>query len=175
MKAQNKSVPHGEGQKIGKVVTINLPADQVYTFWKNLENLPKFMRHLKSVTDLGNGKSHWVVNGPVGKHVEWDAEIIEDKPNEMISWRSLHGSDVDNAGSVWFQPSHSGAGTDVKVVMKYVPPAGKLGAAVAKIFGRDAESELEEDLYILKALLETGRTPDKREVKERAHGAIGGA
>lgn len=166
-KSSHVSVPGGEGKKVGKIVTVNLPVEQVYAFWRNLENLPRFMRHLESVHDLGGGRSHWVVQGPGGKRVEWDAEIIEDKPNEMISWRSLSGADVDNAGSVWFQRA-PGMGTDIKVLMKYSPPAGKLGVVIAKMFGRDAEAELEEDLFILKALLETGRAPEKVHASDRA-------
>jgi uncharacterized membrane protein len=159
-KTSRASVAGGEGKKVAKIVTINQPVEQVYGFWRNLENLPRFMRHLESVNDLGGGRSHWVVNGPAGKRVEWDAEIIEDKPNEMISWRSIEGSGVANAGSVWFQPAAGDMGTDVKVAMKYSPPAGKLGVAIAKLFGRDAEAELEDDLFIFKALMETGKVPD---------------
>lgn len=168
-KGMESGVADGEGKKVGKIVTINLPVAQVFAFWRNLENLPKFMRHLESVHDLGSGRSHWVVKGPAGKVVEWDAEIIEEKPNEMISWRSLPGADVDNAGSVWFEPVQEGTATNIKVVMKYSPPAGKLGAMIAKLFGRDADLELNEDLYILKALLETGRVPDADEIKRSTH------
>lgn len=160
-----KSVPDGAGSKVHKMVTINRPVAQVYSFWRNLENLPQFMRHLESVHDLGNLKSHWVVKGPAGKRVEWDAEIVDEKENEMISWRSLPGSQVDNAGSVWFEPYMEGSATNLKVSLKYSPPGGKLGAVVAKIFGRDAESELDDDLFILKALLETGRMPSDAEIK----------
>lgn len=164
-KRSSAAVPDGAGEKVHKVITINKPVDQVFAFWRNLDNLPQFLRHLESIRDLGGGRSHWVVKGPAGKLVEWDAEIIEEKENQMISWRSLEGANVDNSGSVWFEGTSDGSETDLKVSMKYSPPGGKAGVAVAKLFGRDADAELEEDLFILKALLETGRAPDEKEVK----------
>ncbi len=148
------AVAGGKGLKLEKAVTIGRPPSEVYAFWRRLENLPRFMHHLESVTERDSTHSHWVVKGP-RKPVHWDAEIIEDRPNEMISWRSLPGADVDNAGSVWFTPAPGGRGTAVKVALKYSPPAGKLGARIAKLWGRDAEAEIEEDLLRFKALLET--------------------
>ena len=114
------------------------------------------MRHVESVTVQDHVHSHWVVKTLAGKLVEWDAELIEEKEDEMLSWRSLPGSEVDNAGSVWFTPVPGGKGTMVRVELKYVPPAGKLGVLAAKLFGRDAEAEIEEDLSRLKKLLEGG-------------------
>src|SRR6266550_2678669 len=140
------SVPSRKGVRVDKQVTINLPVSEVYSFWVNLENLARFMRNVESVTVKDETHSHWRVKTGAGKVMEWDAEIIEQRPNEMISWRSLPGAEVDNAGSVWFQPAPDGRGTVVKVEMKYDPPAGKFGAAIAKIFGADAESEIEESL-----------------------------
>jgi uncharacterized membrane protein len=155
--ARHVSVPSGKGIRVDKTITISLPPEQVYSFWRRLENLPQFMTHIESVTEKDSEHSHWVVKG-AGKTLEWDAEIIEDEPNRMISWRSLPDADVDNAGSVWFTPARSGMGTKVKVSLKYLPPAGKLGAVVAKVFGQDAKSEIEEDLGRVKTLLERQST-----------------
>ena len=143
-----------------KAITIQRPIAQVYAFWRQLDNLPQFMRHVESVTVQDDLHSHWAVKTLAGKVVEWDSEIIEERENEMLSWRSVPGADVDNAGSVWFTPIPGDEGTVVRVELKYVPPAGKTGALVAKLFGRDAESEIEEDLLRLKSVLETGRPPE---------------
>ncbi len=153
------SVPSGKGSKVEMAITINAPVAQVYQFWRQLENLPRFMRHLESVTQKDSNHSHWSVRTPRDKLVHWDAELIEERENEMLSWRSLPGADVDNAGSVWFTPAPGGRGTMLKVALKYSPPAGKLGMMLAKLWGRDAEAEIKEDLYRLKSLLETGETP----------------
>ena len=148
------SVPSGKGTKVEKNITLMVPPSQVYAFWRRLENLPRFMTHLESVTQIDAARSHWVVKGPAGKSVQWDAEIIEDRPNELISWRSLPGSEVDNAGSVWFTSMSNNTGTIVKVALKYSPPAGMLGIAIAKLWGDDAATGIEEDLQRLKSLLE---------------------
>ena len=153
------SVASGQGIKVERAITIGAPLQEVYAFWRRLENLPRFMPHLESVTQTDPKHSHWAVRGPRGKVVHWNAEVIEERENEMISWRSLPGADVDNAGSVWFTRAAGGRGTVIKVALKYEPPAGKLGATIAKIFGRDAVGELAKDLYRLKSLLETGEAP----------------
>jgi uncharacterized membrane protein len=158
--SRHVSVPPDEGVRVDKAITINRPIAEVYSFWRDLVNLPRFMRHLQSVTIQDDLHSHWAVKTVAGKVLEWDAEIIERRDNEMISWRSAPGADVDNAGSVWFTAVPGGIGTLVRVQLKYVPPAGKAGAMIAKMFGRDADSEIEEDLYRLKSLLETGRVPE---------------
>ena len=158
--SRHVSVPPDEGIRVDKAITIAKPAKEVYSFWRRLDNLSRFMRHVESVTVKDELHSHWVVKTVAGKKLEWDAEIIEQKENEMISWRSAPGADVDNAGSVWFTGVPGGQGTVVRVELKYVPPAGAAGAAVAKVFGRDADSEIEEDLNRLKSLLETGSLPE---------------
>ena len=152
------SLKSGEGTKVEKSVTISRPPQEIYSFWRQLENLPRFMQHIQSVTRSGGGISHWVVKTSHGRTLEWDARIIEDKPGQMISWQSLEGADMDNAGSVWFTPSPDGRGTVVKVSMKYSPPGGKFGAIIAKLFGDSAEKEMDEDLARLKNLLETGKS-----------------
>src|SRR5947207_10424545 len=140
------SVPADEGIRVDKSVLIHRPVPEVFAFWKTLQNLPRFMRHLESIEIRDNLHSHWVVRTVGEKKLEWDAEIIEQRENEMISWRSTPAADVDHAGSVWFKPQLEGRGTEVRVSLKYLPPAGKAGALFARIFGRDAASEIEEDL-----------------------------
>jgi len=154
--SRHVSVPSDEGVRVDKAITIEKPISEVYSFWRRFENLPRFMRHLESVTVQDNLHSRWVVEAFGGKKLEWDAEIIEERNNEMISWRSLPGADVDNAGSVWFTPVPGGTGTVVRLEMKYVPPGGKTAVLISKLFGQDAESEIEEDLNRSKTLLETG-------------------
>ena len=153
------SVPPDEGVRVDKAITIERPISYVYSFWSHLQNLPCFMRHLESVTIRDELHSHWAVKTVCGKLLEWDAEVIEQRENEMISWRSTPGADVDNAGSVWFTNVLDGKGTLVRVELKYIPPAGKAGVFFAKILGEDADAEIEEDLRRLKALLEKGEMP----------------
>ena len=152
------SVEGGRGVKVEKSVTINKSPEELYSFWLNFENLPRFMKHLEEVRVTGDGTSHWVAKGPAGMSVEWDAESYNLKENEMIAWRSLEGSQVANAGSVHFRPAPEGRGTEVRVVLKYDPPAGVLGAWVAKLFGEAPEQQIEEDLRRFKGLMETGET-----------------
>ena len=152
------SVRGGHGTKVEKSVTIDRPPAELYGFWRNFENLPRFMKHLESVKVSGDERSHWVAKGPAGTSVEWDAEVYNEKENEMIAWRSLEGSEVANAGSVHFEPAAGGRGTVVRVVLKYDPPAGKLGAAVARLFGESPSQQIDEDLRRFKQLMETGET-----------------
>ncbi|HEX6285689.1 MAG TPA: SRPBCC family protein [Pyrinomonadaceae bacterium] len=135
---------------------VNRPPDEVYRFWRNLENLPRFMKHLESVQDLGDARSHWVAKGPAGTTVEWDATMIADVPGEVITWRSLDDSDVDNAGAVRFEAAPGNRGTIVKVNIQYNPPAGVIGATVAKLFGEEPEQQLDDDLRRFKQVLEVG-------------------
>jgi uncharacterized membrane protein len=153
------SLKSGEGMKMEQSITIHRSPEEIYSFWRQLENLPRFMQHIKSVTQLGTGVSHWVVQTTHGAKFEWDARLIEDKPNQMLSWQSLDGADVDNAGSVWFIPAGDGKSTVVKVSMKYAPPGGKLGALMAKYFGDSAEKQMMEDLMRLKNLMEAPGHP----------------
>jgi uncharacterized membrane protein len=148
------SLQSREGVKVEKSITINRAPHEVYAAWRNFENLPRFMHHLESVTERENGISHWVVQTPTGKRLEWDAEIIEDRPNEMISWQSLDNADVKNAGSIWFKPARTVGATDVKLSMKYSPPGGKVTAALAKIFGTGASKTVVEDLSRFKEFME---------------------
>jgi uncharacterized membrane protein len=154
--SENVSVPAGRGIKVEKSVTINRPPEELYSFWRNFENLPRFMNHLESVRLTGEGRSHWVAKAPAGRSVEWDAEIYNEKEGEMIAWRTLENADVDSAGSVHFEQAAGGRGTVVRVVLKYDPPGGKLGALVARLFGENPEQQIAEDLGRFKQLMETG-------------------
>ena len=135
---------------------VNLPPEEVYNFWRDFQNLPRFMRHLESVVDMGDGRSRWKAKGPAGTEVEWDATIIADVPGEVITWRSLEGSDVDNAGAVRFERATGGRGTIIKVNIEYNPIGGVLGAAVAKLFGEEPEQQMDDDLRRFKQILEIG-------------------
>jgi uncharacterized membrane protein len=152
------SIPAGQGIKVEESVTIQKPADELFRYWRNLENLPRVMKHLVAVRDLGNNRSHWVAKG-LGTNVEWDAEIITERTNEMIGWRSLEGSTVATAGSVHFKPAPGNRGTEVKVSLSYNPPAGRVAHVLAWLAGRDPESEVREDLRSFKRLMETGTVP----------------
>ncbi|PMB08854.1 cyclase [Fischerella thermalis CCMEE 5273] len=142
--------------KVEKTVTINKSADELYRFWHNFENLPRFMKHLKNVEVHDDKKSHWIANAPLGQSVEWDAYILEDRENEFISWASAEGSDIDNSGFVRFTKAPGDRGTEVKVVMKYNPPGGALGAAIAKLFGEEPEQQIGDELRRFKMLMEAG-------------------
>lgn len=148
------SVKGNAGVKVEKSVTINAPVADIYAFWRKFENLPRFMNHLESVTETDSTKSHWVAKAPLGTKVEWDAEIIAETPNELISWRSLEGASVANAGSVHFHPATGGRGTVVKVSLKYDPPGGTLGAALAWLFGEEPSLQVADDLRRFKRLME---------------------
>jgi len=144
------------GIKIEKSIVIQREPAELYQFWRKLDNLPKFMEHLKSVKTVGDTMSHWVVDGPAGKTVEWGAEIINDKENELIAWRSLAEADVDSAGSVRFERLQNNQGTEVTIQLQYLPPAGRVGAAVAKLFGVAPEQQMDEDLARFKEMMEAG-------------------
>jgi uncharacterized membrane protein len=139
-----------------KSIVINRPAEELYQFWHNFQNLPRFMKHLESVSVTDEKRSHWTAKAPAGTTVEWDAEITEDRPNEMIAWRSLEGSDVDNSGSVHFERAPGGRGTLVRVEIEYTPPGGIVGAAIAKLFGEEPEQQVGDDLRRFKQVMETG-------------------
>jgi uncharacterized membrane protein len=142
--------------KVEKTVTINKPAEELYRFWHNFENLPTFMKHVKSVKVLDGKRSHWIANAPLGASVEWDADIIEDRENHLIAWASVEGAQVDNSGFVRFQPATGGRGTEVKVVMEYNPPGGAVTAAIAKLFGEEPEQQIGDELRRFKMLMEAG-------------------
>ena len=149
------SVRRGEGIRVEQTIVIRSPRFEVYRFWRQLDNLPRFMDHLEAVTVFDQQRSHWTARGPAGSRIEWDAEIHNEIANELIAWRSLPGSEVDNAGSVHFTPTDTGD-TEVRVVLRYDPPAGRLGAVVARLFGEDPSRQVAEDLRRLKQVMESG-------------------
>lgn len=152
-------IPAKQGYKVEKAVTINRPVVELYAFWRDLANLPQVMRHLESVEVLDGQRSRWTALGPLGRPFTWDAEIFNDRANELIAWRSIPGGDVDTAGSIHFIPQSHNRGTEVKVSLKYDPPAGKLGAWIASVLGSDLESQIVEDLANFKRQMETGEVP----------------
>jgi uncharacterized membrane protein len=175
--AETTSVPYELGVRVDEIITVNKPPEEVYRFWRNLENLPSFMKHLESVRVLDGGRSHWVAKAPAGRTVEWDAVIHNEVPNELIAWRSLPDSRVDHAGSVQFRLAPGGRGTEVRVELQYNPPGGLMGAAVAKIWGEEPSQQVKEDLRRFKQILEAGEIlttegqPSAREAKPRSEAA----
>lgn len=153
---RNVSVPYESGIRVDRTIVIGKSPEEVYQYWRNLENLPRFMRHLQSVQEVDNKHSHWVAKAPAGRSVEWKAEIINEIPNKLIGWRSLEGADVDNAGSVHFAPVDGGFGTEVRVSLQYNPPGGALGALFAKLFGEEPSRQIADDLDRLKQMMENG-------------------
>jgi len=151
------AVRAGHGCKVEESLTINRPPADLYRFFRDFTNLPRFMQHVESITTQGPNRSHWVVSGPMSMRVEWDAEIHNERPNELIAWRSLEGSQVDTAGSIHFEALPGGRGTQVRVILKYDPPAGKIGAMATHLLGRSAEQMIREDLYRFKQQMETGQ------------------
>ena len=143
--------------RVEKVVAIDRAPEELYGFWRQFDNLPRFMRHLESVRVVGQNRSHWTAKGPAGSRMEWEAEIVDDRPGELISWRSLPGADVDNSGSVRFERAPGGRGTFVRVKMEYNPPGGLFGASIAKMFGEDPDTQVQRDLYRFKQVMETGQ------------------
>jgi uncharacterized membrane protein len=149
------SVPYGKGIRVEESVTVAASPDRVYGFWRNLENLPRFMRHLESVEQFDGNRSHWTAKGPAGIDAHWDAEIINEIPNELIGWRSVADANVANAGSVHFTPT-VGGGTEIRVVLRYDPPGGAVGDAFLRLFGEDPAAQIADDLGRLAALLNEG-------------------
>ena len=148
-----KRLGGSRGIHVEQAVTVMKPVSEVYRFWRNFENLPKFMQHLESVAEREEGISHWVAKGPAGMRVEWDARVINDIDDKVIGWQSLEGSMISTAGSVNFRDT--GRGTDVRVHLQYNPPGGKLGAAIAWMLGEEPSIQVMEDLRRFKRLLES--------------------
>lgn len=140
-----------------KTIHIEAVPERVFDLWSNYENFPRFMSHVQQVRDLGNGRSHWVVEGPAGTQVEWNAETMESRRPEVLAWRSMQNATVDNSGTIRFEPE--GSGTRVTVQLSYRPPAGRLGHAVASLFGKDPKQQMDDDLMRMKQFIETGIPP----------------
>ena len=149
------SVPHQQGLHVESTVTINRPVEEIFNFWRNFENLPQFMSHLEQVEVMEGGRSRWTAKAPLNTTVSWEAEIVTEKPFELIGWRSLADSHIANAGSVRFRTAPGGRGTEVQVSLEYVPPAGQLGAAVARLLGEEPQVQIDADLKNFKQLMES--------------------
>ncbi|GIV98064.1 MAG: hypothetical protein KatS3mg057_2721 [Herpetosiphonaceae bacterium] len=168
---------------IQKTITVNAPPEEVFAFWSNFENFPRFMSHLREVHDLGNGRSRWRVEGPAGMSVEWDAIITKMEPNRILAWKSVPGSIIKNAGIIHFDRTTDG-GTRIDIKLSYNPPAGAIGHAFASLFGADPKTAMDDDLLRFKSLIEAGKTTAhdrkvtreeiEREIRERG-GQPGGA
>lgn len=146
----------GQPVHVRQSIVIGRSQEELYAFWKNLENLPSFMDHLDSVAVTGDKRSHWKAKGPAGAIVEWDAEITDDETNRLIAWRSLPGSDIRNSGTVRFERAAGGRGTLLRVELQWSPPAGKVSSVVAKLSGNDPKIQLDAALRALKQIMETG-------------------
>ncbi|HEX2219131.1 MAG TPA: SRPBCC family protein [Gemmatimonadales bacterium] len=144
------------GIRVRKAITINRSPEEIYRFWRNFENLPVFMSHLESVRQLDDRRSYWKARAPLGATVEWTAELVEDRPNELIAWRSVEDADVTNSGRVRFTPAPRGRGTEVQVELSYEPPAGVIGATIAKLFGEEPSQQVDGDLRRFKQVMEVG-------------------
>jgi uncharacterized membrane protein len=145
---------------------------EVYSYWRELKNLPTFMEHLVSVRGNEDGMTHWVAKAPLGQTVEWTAELVLDRPGEVISWRSVAHADVTNAGEVQFRDV--AGGTEVEVHLSYDPPAGKLGTIVAKLFGEEPDQQIRDDLERFKRLMETGSADDNDLTALEGDDTVGG-
>ena len=171
----NATIGYQEGIRVDRSITINAPREEVYAFWRNLENLPRFMQHVQYVRTLDDQHSHWVMEGLAGQRVEWDAVIINEIPNELLAWRSLPGASVSNTGAVRFEHATAGRGTKVSVSLQFDPPAGQIGALVAKLMGKQPDVEIDEGLHRLKNIIEAGEIPTSagqptgRAVDQAAH------
>jgi uncharacterized membrane protein len=162
----------GRGIHVRESVTIARPVGELYALWRAQSSLADLMPHIERIDTLPEGRSHWVVRGPGGVRLEWDAEIVNDIPNELIAWRSVEGADVVSAGSVRFEPTPRG-GVEVRVHLQYAPPAGKAGAWVATLLGANPGRQIRDDLRRLKQQLEAGEQPGARRDQPPAHDAEG--
>ena len=153
------AAPWNRSVRVRQAVTILRPRQEVYAFWRKLENLPRFMRHLESVVETDAKRSDWSAKAPAGRQVRWSAEITEEAIDERIAWRSLDGADVPNEGTVTFEDAVGGRGTVVRVELGYSPPAGALGAFFAKLLGEEPKGQIADDLRRLRSILETGEVP----------------
>jgi uncharacterized membrane protein len=140
-------------------VTIDRPAEELYAFWHDLSNLPRIMRNLESVQQLDEKRSRWVALAPRGRQVQWDAQTISDRPNKEIAWQSTDEAQVPNRGVVRFEPAPGGRGTVVSVSLEYQPPAGAIGAAIARLTGQEPSQQIRKDLHRFKQIMEAGEEP----------------
>lgn len=161
-----ENVIRGAAIHVERAVTILRPVEEVYAFWRRLENLPRFMQHVLAVWPVAPNVYHWVARAPIGT-VEWEAEVFEEHSPWFLAWRSVPGSPIHNAGSVRFSPAPAGRGTELKVTLAYQPPAGVLGAAIARLLGEEPAVQVADDLRRFKQIMEAGEVPS---IKGQPHG-----
>lgn len=160
------NVIRGQAIHVERTITVQRPVEDVYGFWRRFENLPRFMDHVLAVRPVAPNVYHWVARAPIGA-VEWDAEVFEEHSPWFIAWRSLPSSSIQNAGSVRFSPAPAGRGTEIRVTLAYKPPAGLLGAAIARLLGEEPTVQVRDDLRRFKQIMEAGEVPT---VKGQPHG-----
>jgi len=160
----------GHGVALRATITVNKPTVEVYQFWRHLENHPRFMQHLESVVSANGKRSHWVAKTPLPAPITWDTDIVAERENTLLSWRSLPGSDVDHAGTVRFRELPRGRGTEVRVRLEYAPPGGTVGVAVANLFKILSEQQLKEDLRRFKQIIEADETPTTVDYSKASQG-----
>jgi uncharacterized membrane protein len=152
----------GSEALVERTVTINRPRHELYAFWRDFGNLPLVMENIESVTELDERRSHWVVRAPAGTTVEWDSVIVEDVPDELISWQSEADADITHSGRIDFRDAPGGRGTLVTATIAYDPPAGAAGKLVAKLFQREPKIQARRDLRRFKQFMETGEIATSR-------------
>jgi uncharacterized membrane protein len=157
--ASRAGAPLSDGLRIEESITVNKPPEPVYALWRRLENLPHFMSHIESVTVTNNHQSHWVAKLPAPLRLEWDAEIVDEQENKKLAWQSLPGSRIDHSGTVFFHFVPSRNSTEVKVILTFKPPAGSIGASIARLLNFLTKSQIRSDLRAFKAVAETGEKP----------------
>lgn len=165
--ARDAGIAPSTARRVARSITVNRGRSEVYAFWRNFENLPQFMKHLEAVSVHDERRSKWTARGPMGKNVSWEAEILEDVPNERISWRSLPGSTITNAGMVRFEDAPGDRGTEIHVELEYKPPAGMLGTTVALLFREEPKEQLFDDLRAFKQVMEIGEVLVSDATRER--------
>jgi uncharacterized membrane protein len=151
-----EQIEGGEASLVGRTVTINRPRDEVYAYWRDLQNLPSFMENVEAVRVIDDRVSHWTVTAPAGQSVEWDSIIVEDEPGRLIAWKSSQDAAIPNSGRIEFRDSPVGRGTEVTATILYDPPAGTAGKLVAKLFQKEPNIQARRELRRFKQLMETG-------------------
>ena len=162
----------GSQQPMREMVTVAASPEACYGLWRDVENFPRFMRHVESVQETGGGQSHWRVKAPGGTTVEWDSKITADETNRMLAWESLPDASIDHHGCVRFEPAPGGRGTIVNVLMSYAPPAGKIGALPANPTGEEPQQQVHDDLRRFKQLIETGEISTTEGQSSGRRGAV---
>jgi uncharacterized membrane protein len=159
LEAEGRAQANESPVRVQHAISVNRPIEECYRYWRNYENLPRFMKHLESVRELEGRRSHWVAEGPLSVRIEWDSEIIAEEANRFIAWKTLPGADVPQAGMVRFEEAPAGRGTIVRIEMTYGMPGGRAGAAVARLFGMEPTQLVKEDARRFKQIMETGEVP----------------